>query len=455
MGYEDRWRRGTRGEPHELGRTDAGAYAEASQGSPSLCEVDEISQSIFDEIAPLTSAFTEAGFGLYLVGGIVRDLHLGVPIEALDFDLTTEARPSEIKDLVAPLSQAVWSQGERFGTIGCRIGDRPYEITTHRAESYVSDSRKPEVVFGDDLEVDLSRRDFTINAMAIRAAVDSADAELIDPFAGRDDLESRLLRTPIEPDVSFTDDPLRILRAARFIARYGLTADATLVEAAKSLIDRMSIVSRERVRDEFDKLLMAGSPSGGLEFLRSVGAWEYIAESVPTDELEEIGVELDRAPVDLALRRNVVFSHSPSKSRSIELDLLRYSTTDSRSTRLVLAGLDFVRDAVEDFEAPTLRRLIARIQYRSVGPLLDLIAVLDVPDHGFAAQFATLDAEEDLSDLSPTLDGADVMEVLGLEPGPEVGAALGVLRERRLEEGPLDRQGELDYLFERYKRLAR
>ena len=153
-----------------------------------------LSQVVLDEIRPVTEAFSRAGKSLYLVGGIVRDLHLGAPIESLDFDLTTDARPLEIKELVAPFADAFWAQGERFGTIGCRVGNRPYEITTHRAESYGDGSRKPEVEFGDDIELDLSRRDFTINAMAIRVGLDESEAELIDPFGGASDLEQRVLR---------------------------------------------------------------------------------------------------------------------------------------------------------------------------------------------------------------------------------------------------------------------
>ena len=170
--------------------------------------------SVLGEVEGIRDAFTAGGFELYLVGGIVRDMHLGVPLDSLDFDMTTEARPETIKSLVDPLATAVWTQGEKFGTIGAQIDGRPYEITTHRAESYGDGSRKPEVAFGDDIEVDLSRRDFTLNSMAVRLS----DGVLLDPFDGLGALERKELLTPIEPEVSFSDDPLRILRAARFIA---------------------------------------------------------------------------------------------------------------------------------------------------------------------------------------------------------------------------------------------
>lgn len=411
-----------------------------------------ISQEVLDEIRPLTERFADAGKSLYLVGGIVRDLHLQAPIESLDFDLTTDARPLEIKELVAPIADAMWAQGERFGTIGCRIGNRPYEITTHRAESYADASRKPEVEFGDDIVLDLSRRDFTINAMAVRVALDAADAELIDPFGGADDLEQRVLRTPIEPEVSFQDDPLRILRAARFIARYGLTVHDDVFAAATVLIDRMRIVSIERVRDEFDKLLAAAAPSSGIDFLSAVGAWEYVADTVPVEELPGLGAELDRSAVDLSLRRLVVFSHVPASALAVQLESLRYSNTDARVMRRVLAGLDVIEHGEREFDEPTVRRLVDRVGYSSIPLLIDMIKVLDLADREFPLVFRQLEAAEDLSDFSPALDGESVMEILQIPAGPEVGAALGVLRERRLEEGPLDVEGETSYLRGRYRR---
>ena len=411
-----------------------------------------MSQEILDEIAPLTNAFNAAGNSLYLVGGIVRDLHLGVPLVALDFDLTTDARPAKIKELVGPLADAVWAQGEKFGTIGCRIGDRPYEITTHRADSYGEGSRKPEVKFGDDIELDLSRRDFTINAMAVRAALDVADAELIDPFGGAQHLEQRLLRTPIEPEVSFQDDPLRILRAARFIARYDLSVQPELFAAAESLIDRMRIVSAERVRDEFDKLLVTHKPSDGLEFLRKIGGWAYVADTIPVESLDQLGAELDRSRVQLDLRRVLVFSYCSSKSRAVQLESLRYSSTEARSIRLTLAGLDLVSHGGQDFQASTVRRLIDRVGYRSMPLLFDVIEVRDMFDRGLRRLYAELNETEDLSDLSPELTGDDIMDILGIEAGPEVGAALGVLQERRFEEGPASREDEVAYLLQKYKR---
>jgi poly(A) polymerase len=405
-------------------------------------------QAVIAEVKDLTAAFSARGYELYLVGGIVRDLWLGAPLESLDFDLTTVARPDEIRVLIEPLADAVWAQGEKFGTIGCRIGDRPYEITTHRAESYVDGSRKPDVVFGDDIEVDLSRRDFTVNAMAIRLS----DGELIDPFDGRGALERRMLQTPIEPEVSFSDDPLRILRAARFIARYGLTVSPEVTGAASALIERMSIVSAERIRDEFDKLLLAPEPGSGLAFLSQVGAWSFTAPSIDVGELGVIGEELDRSRVDLDLRRAIVFSHCPSAERAQQLEALRYSNAEARKLRLVLAGVDLVAQGGQDLEDTTVRRLVDRVGYEALPLVLDVIDVRDIRDRGLGGVFVRLDVEEDLSDLLPGLTGDDIMDLLGIEPGPEVGAAMSVLQERRFEDGPLERQDEITFLLEKYRR---
>ncbi|MFM8417618.1 MAG: CCA tRNA nucleotidyltransferase, partial [Actinomycetota bacterium] len=169
--------------------------------------------AVVAELAPLTAAFKQRGRRLYIVGGTVRDLMLGRDVAALDFDFTTDARPDEVKSLLEGLVDALWTQGERFGTIAAKRGARTLEITTHRAEAYSPDSRKPEVKFSDSVETDLSRRDFTINAMALELT--AASPQLVDPYGGLDDLMAKRLRTPLSPQESFNDDPLRMLRAAR------------------------------------------------------------------------------------------------------------------------------------------------------------------------------------------------------------------------------------------------
>ena len=229
--------------------------------------IPERLRPLLDETAWLCERFQQSGHRLYLVGGVVRDAVLNRLRPEADLDLTTDARPAEIKRLVSDGADAVWDQGERFGTIGVVRGGRHYEITTHRAEAYVPESRKPEVAFADAVEVDLSRRDFTVNAMALNVS----DLQLVDPFDGLADLAAGRLRTPLSPHDSFTDDPLRMMRAARFIAGFGLRPEPGVTEAVEALRDRLDIVSAERIRDELDKLVVVERPSEGLRFLVSTG----------------------------------------------------------------------------------------------------------------------------------------------------------------------------------------
>ena len=400
---------------------------------------------MLEEVGPLAERFREGGFRLYLVGGIVRDLELGASLEDLDLDLTTDALPVDIKRLVEPLASAVWTQGERFGTIGCRIGGRPVEITTHRAEWYGSESRKPGVAFGDDVEVDLSRRDFTVNAMAIELP----SGRLVDPFDGRAALDAHSLQTPIDPEVSFSDDPLRILRAARFIARYGLVPEVGVFEAARSLIDRLSIVSVERIREEYDKLLAARSPSAGLAFLHGVGAVPHMFEALPVDRVEELGSSLDRAPVDQLLRRLLTFSFVAAEDRGAQLSALKYSNQERRQMESVLAGFDQLRDDPPEDDA-AVRRLVAMVGHEDIATLFEVADLRGVD--GVAAvrdRHGDLADREDLSDLSPAATGGDLIAGLELEPGPAVGQAMAALRERRLDDGPATVAEELDWLRRR------
>ena len=258
---------------------------------------------IFEEMRPLAERFSAAGHRLFLVGGTVRDLLLAGNDEsrisdAMDFDATTTARPDEIKALVADIADAIWTQGERFGTIGLKIGERVYEITTHRAEAYSPDSRKPDVVFADDIEADLSRRDFTINAMALELTSDTPT--LVDPFGGAADLLTRQLRTPLSPEESFSDDPLRMLRAARFISQLEVAPDPSITQAVTAMADRLSIVSPERIRSEFDKLMVTPRPSFGLWFL---------ADTLLVDQFlpELLLMRLEQDPIH---RHNDVLTHT-------------------------------------------------------------------------------------------------------------------------------------------------
>lgn len=393
---------------------------------------------VLSEVAPVAQRFVDAGFAIYLVGGIVRDLQLGAGLEDLDFDLTTDARPADIKRVIGPVAEAVWTQGERFGTIGAQIDGREYEVTTHRAEWYAHESRKPDVEFGDDVHADLSRRDFTVNAMALRVPA----GELIDPFDGRTALVEQRLETPIDPHVSFKDDPLRILRAGRFIARHAFTPTPALTEAAKAVSERLGIVSAERIRAELDKILAAAVPGEGVRFLIEVGAFDAV---LPTAQIDAEGLidALDRSPMDTTIRRAVVFE-GLTEDRLSHIRALRYSTSDERRLKRLLDGLDQLRSGVA-WTDEDLRRLTDRTGYDNMATLFDLAHVFGAGAVE-RAQYETLNRNEDLRSFDPIIGGEDVMRELGLEPGPAVGEAMKALRDRRLADGPSTAEEELRFL---------
>ncbi len=426
-------------------------------------------------VAPVAERFVAAGYRLYLVGGVVRDLalarELGHPLAGHDVDLTTDARPGNIRRLVSPLADHIWAQGERFGTIGARVNGQDLEITTHRAEAYDEDSRKPVVVFGDDIAEDLARRDFTINA----AAIEVPDGRLHDPHRGLDDLVQRVLRTPLAPEISFTDDPLRMLRAARFIPRFGLTPAPEVVAAARDLASRLDIVSVERVTDELERLLAVDDPGPGFGFLVEVGLFDRVALGFagPVADPEPgtgggpvaQATKLASAPVDSPLRsgsnvgpadRQVIrragmlwplagLGRSGSADLApvaAHLDRLRYSKADARRTLAVLAGAQIAVTGRPD--EVTVRRMAVEAGPDDLSSALALavnlgaVGVVDqaqVRALGQAA--AAVVAGEDLSDLDGPLSGAQIMKVLGIEPGPDVGRAVDRLHQIRIAEGPL------------------
>ncbi len=416
------------------------------------------------------------------MGGSVRDAIVageGVPVgdAAPDLDFTTDARPDDIEAVVRGWADAVWTQGKRFGTIACLRADQKYEITTHRAEAYHPDSRKPEVAFGDSIEDDLSRRDFTVNAMALRLP----DLELIDPFGGLADLAERRLRTPLDPDVSFADDPLRMLRAARFIARFDLEPDPELVAAVTAGHARLSIVSAERIRDELDKIMVVAVPSTALWFVVRTGLAEEFLPELPGLALEQDPIHrhkdvlahtlavVDKTSPDRLLRLAALF-HDVGKPRTRAfvdggVTFHHHEVVGARMTRKRMQALRYPNeevDTVTELVNLHLRFHTYRLGWtdravrryvRDAGPLLDRLneltrcdcttrnaakaRALDRRMDELEVRIAALREQEELDAIRPDLDGAQVMERLGIPPGREVGQALAYLLELRIDEGPL------------------
>ena len=406
-----------------------------------MSELSPIAKDMFDDLRVAVASVAEplhaAGHRLYLVGGLVRDRLLAAD-QTPDHDLTTDAPPERIRDLVAGVADAVWLQGERFGTVGLRVGDVTMEITTHRAEAYVSDSRKPVVRFSTELAEDLARRDFTINAMA----VDVADGTLHDPFGGRADLEARILRTPLDPMESFSDDPLRMLRAARFLSRYELTSAEGLVEAARSLVSRMEIVSAERIRDELFRLLEVEDPTAGFDLLDEMGLLETVLPEVAAFETSNRAA-LERrvagAPVDAVLRLCVLaYAVGGNDILGRWVSTLRLSGRDADRAQTLLDGVAMVADHGPEPSDEDVRRLAARAGDR----LDDVVAFAGLVVAGSVVGalvdlVARLRAVGEFDDLGPGLDGATVMRLLDLEAGPGVGEVMIWLGELRLVEGCL------------------
>ena len=442
---------------------------------------------VLDELSPLTERFAVAGHRLYLVGGTVRDLLIGDDRDDFDFDVTTSALPPEIKELLAGWADAIWTQGERFGTIGAKKDGRTYEITTHRAEVYNDDSRKPDVEFADQIETDLSRRDFTINAMALELT--SPTPNLVDPFGGAQDLVTRTLRTPLSPEVSFSDDPLRMLRAARFIARYQLEPVPELTAAVETMHGRMEIVSAERIRDELDKLITVDHPSAGLWFAIKTGLADEFLPELPAMQLEQDPIHRHkdvlthtlavvenvrkdiRPDFDFRRTRLAALFHDVGKpqTRGYQqgkgVTFHHHDAVGARMTRKRLAALRYSNDDVEAITELVALHLrfhtyqmgwtdsAVRRYVRDAGDLLAELNVLTRCDcttrnerraailakrmDELEERIEDLAQREELASIRPEMDGTEVMEHLGIGPGPLVGKALAFLLEIRLEEGML------------------
>jgi poly(A) polymerase len=433
-------------------------------------EIDPLAKELGDR-------FQAAGHELYLVGGSVRDLVMGRIAPDTDADLATDASPSETSRLLRGWAEAQYLVGVRFGTVGARRHGRLVEITTFREERYPEDERKPAVSFAKDIQTDLSRRDFTINAMAVRLP----DGEFVDPFEGVKDLAAKRLDTPLDPEIAFSDDPLRMLRAARFVSQLGVTPAPRVVEAIERMGERLRIVSAERIREELDKLLLGESPGAGLALLVESGLAEEFLPELPALQLEQDPVHrhkdvlrhtlavIERLEPDPVLRLagllhdigkpstreitpdGVSFHHHEvvgARMAEERLRELRYPNTVVENVRkLVELHLRF-HGFGEGWTDAAVRRYV-----RDAGPLLDKLNQLSradctTRDPKRAERFALLQDEleeriarlveqENLEAMRPTLDGRQVMERLGLDPGPLVGEALAFLMEVRMERGEI------------------
>jgi poly(A) polymerase len=427
-------------------------------------------------VQQLARRLADAGHECFLVGGSVRDALLDRP--HTDIDVTTDARPDVVERLVRGWADHVWTQGARFGTVGCARDGAAIEITTFRAEVYRPESRKPQVAYADDVETDLSRRDFTVNAMALRLP----DGVLVDPFGGAVDLMNKILRTPLSPDVSFLDDPLRMLRAARFVAAFGLVPDDALVGAVREHRARLEIVSAERIRDELSKLMVLEDPTAGLWFLMETGLADEFLPELSRMRLEQdplhrhkdvlahtIAVVRNTRP-ELKVRLAALFHDvGKPKTRSFEgggVSFHHHEVVGARMTEERLRALKFPNEIVADVTQLVYLHLrihtyamgwsdkAVRRYVRDAGPLLDELNHLQRcdcttrnPKRAAALQrrmdelevrIGELREQEELDAIRPPLDGRQVMEFLGVGPGRVVGEALDFLLEARLDEGPID-----------------
>jgi len=460
------------------------------------------------ERAPLASslahAFKEKGFTLALVGGPVRDAILGRLGNDLDF--TTNALPQDSKKILQSWAENIWETGIAFGTVAGKRGDTTVEVTTYRSEEYESDSRKPEVVYGKDIAGDLSRRDFTVNSMALELTGEKP--EFIDPFNGLADLTKKILRTPGLPSNSFNDDPLRMMRAARFASQLDFEIAPEVLESMKELAKRISIVSAERTRDEFTKILMSPNPRTGITILVDTGIAEIVIPEIPKlrleiDEhhhhkdvyehsitvLEQAIMQETRLGGPNLIIRLAALLHDIGKPKTRSfvdgggVSFHHHEVVGARLVKKRLQELRFDSHSVEAVETLTALHLrfhgygdgewsdsAVRRYVRDAGDLLVHLHVLTRADcttrnkakatrlsgiyDSLEARIDVLMEQEELSKIRPDLDGAQVMELLNLKPSRDVGAAMNFLMELRLDQGPIGEEKATVELLNWWKNRA-
>ena len=439
------------------------------------------------EATNLAIAFKAAGFKLALVGGPVRDAILGRLGNDLDF--TTDAHPKDCEKILNKWADSVWDIGAAFGTVAGKKGDITVEITTYRSESYELDSRKPNVEFGKTIEADLSRRDFTINAMALELTTD--EPTFIDLYNGVDDLESKLIKTPGKPEDSFSDDPLRMMRAARFMSQLNFTIDPAVIAAIKSMTARLEIISAERIRDEFIKIIMSDNPRLGITLLVETGLADIFLPEIPKLKLEidehhhhkdvyehtltvleqAIALEERLGGPNLTLRLAALL-HDIGKPKTKELiagggvSFHHHEVVGSRLCKERMKKLRFDNHIIKDVAQLVFLHLrfhgygngewtdsAVRRYVRDAEELLIHLHLLTRADcttrnqkkaEGLAKTYdqleeriALLMEQEELNKIRPDLSGEQIMEILSIKPSPAVGKAYDFLLELRLEHGPL------------------
>ncbi|QCX77780.1 CCA-adding enzyme [Streptomyces sp. YIM 121038] len=499
-----RGNRGGRGAP---GHVPFSVVPNANEDNPrALSQVQQRAVSELLRVSPvaddLARRFQEAGFSLALVGGSVRDALLGRLGNDLDF--TTDARPEDVLKIVRPWADAVWEVGIAFGTVGCQKDARvdgveqrfEIEVTTYRSEAYDRTSRKPEVSYGDSIEDDLVRRDFTVNAMAVALP----EKEFIDPHGGLDDLAERVLRTPGTPEESFSDDPLRMMRAARFAAQLDFEVAPDVVAAMTAMAERIEIVSAERVRDELNKLIVAAHPRKGLALLVDTGLAAHVLPELPALRLErdehhrhkdvydhtlivlEQAMALEEDGPDLTLRLAALLHDiGKPRTRRFETDgrvsFHHHEVVGAKMTKKRMTALKYSNELVKDVSRLVELHLrfhgygtgewtdsAVRRYVRDAGPLLERLHKLTRSDcttrnkrkanalsrayDGLEERIARLQEQEELDAIRPDLDGNEIMEVLSVGPGPVIGQAYKFLLELRLENGPMERDAAIAELKE-------
>ena len=435
----------------------------------------------------LATAFKAAGFKLALVGGPVRDAILGRLGNDLDF--TTNAHPKESEKILKKWADSVWDIGAAFGTVAGKKGEITVEITTYRSENYEKDSRKPAVEFGENIEGDLSRRDFTINAMALELTTD--EPTFIDLFNGVDDLQNKIIKTPGKPSDSFTDDPLRMMRAARFMSQLNFTIDESVLVAIKEMAHRLSIISSERVRDEFIKIIMSDNPRLGISLLVECGLADIFLPEIPKLKLEidehhhhkdvyehsltvleqAIALEARLGAANLTLRLAALL-HDIGKPKTKALiagggvSFHHHEVVGAKMTKERLRTLRFDNHIVKDVGQLVFLHLrfhgygsgewtdsAVRRYVRDAGELLEHLHLLTRADcttrnqkkaQLLASTYDQLEKrikelmqQEELNKIRPDLTGEQIMQILSIKPSPMVGKAYDFLLELRLENGPI------------------